>query len=281
MSKIKLIADGGGTKTEWRILYGTSKKSFYTAGISPYYLSSAEIQHLLKTEFPKSVLKLKIEEIYYYGTGCKTKEKAQLVQRALTAIFPQAKVKVTHDLIGAAVATCGKEAGIVCILGTGSNSCYYNGKKMIANSPGLGYVLGDEGSGAYLGKKVIQHFLYGIFDETLAKSFVKTYSTSKEEILHKVYKEPFPNRYLASFAQFLSLHRGHYMIENIIEDGLRDFFDQHLQGYPQKAKLKVHFVGGVAYHFKDKIAELCADYGFSIGKILKQPMKGIAAFHGK
>jgi N-acetylglucosamine kinase-like BadF-type ATPase len=281
MSKIKLIADGGGTKTEWRVLDGSSKKSFYTAGISPYYLTTPEIQQLLSTEFPKSVFKLKIDEIYYYGTGCKTKAKAKIVHQALMALFPKAKIQVTHDLMGAAVATCGNESGIVCILGTGSNSCYYNGKKMVSNSPGLGYVLGDEGSGAYLGKKVLQHFLYGIFDEALLQSFLKTYSTSTEEILHKVYKESFPNRYLASFAQFLSLHRGHYMIENIIEDGLRDFFDQHLQFYPQKAKLSFHFVGGIAHHFKDKIAELCTDYGFVLGKILKQPMKGIAAYHGK
>ncbi len=281
MNKIKLIADGGGTKTEWRVLYGSSKKSFFTAGISPYYMTANEIQQLLAKEFPKSVLRLKVDEIYYYGTGCKTKEKALFVQQALKALYPKAKIKVTHDLMGAAVATCGNDAGIVCILGTGSNSCYYNGKKMISNSPGLGYVLGDEGSGAYLGKKVLQHFLYGIFDETLMQSFLKTYSTTTEEILHKVYKEQFPNRYIAGFTQFLSLHRGHYMIENIIEDGLRDFFDQHLQSYAQKSKLKFHFVGGIAYHFKDKIVELCADYGFSIGKILKQPMMGIASYHRK
>lgn len=281
MSKIKLIADGGGTKTEWRILGGLPNQSFYTAGISPYYLTSSEIQQLLLTEFPKKVLKLQIDEIYYYGTGCKTKAKAMLVQQALNKLFPKAKIHVTHDLMGAAVATCGKSKGIICILGTGSNSCVYNGKRVTSNSPGLGYVLGDEGSGAYLGKKVLQHFLYGIFDEELKQSFLKNYPTSTEEILHKVYKEPFPNRYLASFSQFLSQHRGHYMVENIIEDGLRDFFDQHLQLYPQKTKLTFHFVGGVAYHFKDKIAELCSDYGFTLGKIMKQPMKGITEYHGK
>ena len=281
MGKIKLIADGGGTKTEWRLLNGLPRQSFYTAGISPYYLNSLEIQQLLSTELPKSVLKQRIDEIYYYGTGCKTKAKAILVQRALTGLFPMAKIYVTHDLMGAAVATCANNAGIVCILGTGSNSCMYNGKRMIINSPGLGYVLGDEGSGAYLGKKVLQHYLYGIFDKDLKQSFLKQYPTSREEILHKVYKEPFANRYLASFSQFLSKHRGHYIIENIIEDGLRDFFDQHLQLYPQKSNLNFHFVGGIAFHFKDKIAELCADYGFALGKVMKQPMKGIVAYHGK
>jgi glucosamine kinase len=281
MRRIKLIADGGGTKTEWKVLDGTPSRSYFTSGISPYYLSANEIQQTLLNELPRSILRKQIAEIYYYGTGCKTKAKANVVAKALLSIFPKSKVHVTHDLMGAAVALCGQTAGIVSILGTGSNSCVYNGKKMVSNSPGLGYVLGDEGSGAYLGKKVLQHFLYGSFEKGLHAAFLKEYNITKAEILHKVYKEPFPNRYLAQFAKFLSLHRGHYMIENILEDGLRDFFDQHLQHYPQKNKLTFHFVGGVAYHFKDKIAELCIDYGFKLGKVLKQPIQGIANHHGK
>lgn len=279
MGRIKLIADGGGTKTEWRLIDGSSKKSFFTTGISPYYLSKPEIEQLLLKEFPSIVFKKPVEEIFYYGTGCKTKAKANLVAKALTAIFPKAKVSVTHDLMGAAIATCGNQPGIVSILGTGSNSCVYNGKRMVNNSPGLGFILGDEGSGAYLGKKVIQHFLYGVFDEGLQSSFLKEFKTSKEEILHKVYKEPFANRYLAGFAKFLSLHRGHYMVENIIEDGLRDFFDQHLQHYPKNNAYIFHFVGGVAFHFRDKIAELCRVYGFRLGKIMQQPMTGIVQYH--
>jgi N-acetylglucosamine kinase-like BadF-type ATPase len=281
MGRIKLIADGGGTKTEWRLIEGSSKKSFFTTGISPYYLTKTEIEQLLSKEFPSSLLKKQVGEIFYYGTGCKTKAKANLVAKALAAIFPKAKIQVTHDLMGAAIATCGNQSGIVCILGTGSNSCVYNGKRMVSNSPGLGFILGDEGSGAYLGKKVVQHFLYGVFDEALQSSFLEEFKTSKEEILHKVYKEPFANRYLAAFTKFLSLHRGHYMIENIIEDGLRDFFDQHLQHYPKNTNYTFHFVGGVAYHFRDKIAELCRDYGFSLGKIMQQPMKGIIQYHSK
>jgi hypothetical protein len=126
---------------------------------------------------------------------------------------------------------------------------------------------------------VIQHFLYGIFDEELKASFLKTFQTSRDEILHKVYKEPFANRYLAGFTKFLTLHRGHYMIENILEDGLRAFFDQHLIHYPKHTTYTYHFVGGVAYHFRDKIAELCRDYGLSLGKIMQQPMKGIVQYH--
>jgi N-acetylglucosamine kinase-like BadF-type ATPase len=279
MGRIKLIADGGGTKTEWRLLDGSSKKTFFTSGISPYYLSKNEIEQLLIKEFPRSLLNKQITEIFYYGTGCKTTAKANLVKKALSSIFPKAKVNVTHDLMGAAIATCGNQSGIVCILGTGSNSCVYNGKRMVNNSPGLGYILGDEGSGAYLGKKVLQHFLYGFFDKTLNDSFINQFQTNKNEILHKVYKEPFANKYLAGFTSFLSLNRGHYMVENIIEDGLRDFFEQHLKHYPACSTYTFHFVGGVAYHFRDKIAELCIDFGFKLGKIIKQPMQGMAQFH--
>ncbi|MEY4629287.1 MAG: hypothetical protein RLZZ595_1613 [Bacteroidota bacterium] len=281
MGGIKLIADSGATKTEWRLVSDKPARSFFTSGISPYYMTQLEIEQLLQKEFPKSIFKQKIDQVYYYGTGCKTKTKAKVVQKALASIFPKSKIEVTHDLMGATIALCGKQPGIACILGTGSNSCSYNGKRIVFNSPGLGYVLGDEGSGAYLGKKVVQYFLYGTFDKLLHASFLNEYKTDKEEILHKVYKESFPNRYLASFAKFLSLHRGHYMVENIIEDGLRDFFDNHLQGYPQRKKYPIHFVGGIAFHFRDKIAELCSDYGFTLGKVLKQPMTGMVNYHSK
>ena len=281
MTGIKLIADSGATKTEWRLVGKTKPKSFFTSGISPYYMTQTQIEALLLKELPKSVFQKKIDEVFYYGTGCKTKAKAAVVRKALANLFSKSKIQVTHDLMGATIALCGKSSGIACILGTGSNSCFFNGKKIVFNSPGLGYVLGDEGSGAYLGKKVVQHFLYSTFDDFLYDSFLKEFKTDKEEILHRVYKEAFPNRYLAGFAKFLSLHRGHYMVENIIEDGLRSFFDQHLQVYPQRLKYPVHFVGGVAYHFRDKIAELCIDYGLSLGKVLKQPMAGMVTYHSK
>jgi hypothetical protein len=279
MTTLKLIADSGATKTAWRLLGGGKLKTFYTTGISPYHMTQEQIHQLLLKELPASIRKKSIGEIFYYGTGCKTKAKATLVAKAISSVFSDADVHVTHDLMGAALATCGKKPGIACILGTGSNSCYFDGKKIVSNSPGLGYVLGDEASGAYFGKVLIQHFLYKKFDPFLEKSFLKIFQTDKESILHHVYKEPFPNRYLATFSVFLSMHRGHYIIENIIEDGLREFFGTHLVGYPQVDKLPLHFVGGIAYHFKDKIAELCDMYGFKVGSILRHPIEGLSTFH--
>lgn len=279
MTGLKLIADSGATKTEWRLIGGGRHRSFFTLGISPYHMDQAQIEKIILSQFPDSVFKKKITSIYYYGTGCYTKPKASIVQKALHSIFPVAKMHISHDLMGAAIALCSGQKGIACILGTGSNSCMYNGSKIISNSPGLGYVLGDEGSGAYLGKKVIQHVLYGIFDKELMDAFLETYKTDKAEILHHVYKEPFANRYLAGFSKFLAEHRGHYMIENIIEDGIGDFFNQHLETYSQRYNLPVHFVGSIAFYYKDKIAELCKAYGYSLGKVLKQPMDGLAAYH--
>jgi N-acetylglucosamine kinase-like BadF-type ATPase len=181
--------------------------------------------------------------------------------------------------MAAARALCGHEKGVACILGTGSNSCYYDGRRIVRNSPGLGYVLGDEGSGAYLGRKVLQYYLYNTFDEDLRARFDATYVTNPVEILENVCKKPLPNRYLASFAKFLGDNRGHYMIENIIEDGLNDFFFTHLCKYREVWKLPVSFVGGVAFGFKDVLKDLCAAYEFELGKILKNPMPGLIEYH--
>lgn len=281
MDGLKLIADSGATKTEWRLVGKGSFKSFFTVGLSPYHMDRTQIRETLLKAFPKTLFKKEILSIHYYGTGCKTKANANIVKKALEDIFPETAVHVTHDLMGAAIATCGNKPGIANILGTGSNSCSFDGKKILHNSPGLGYILGDEGSGAYLGRKVVQHFLYGTFDAPLMKSFKAHFKTDKNEILQKVYKEPFANRYLAGFALFLSMHRGHFIIENIIEDGLRDFFEQHLGSYPQRFTVPIHFVGSIAFHFKDKIAELCNDFRFKLGGIIKQPMDGLVAYHKK
>ncbi len=273
-----LLADSGATKAEWCLLAG-KKKTIFTQGISPYFLNTEQITELLQRELLPKLGKTAVDEVYYYGTGCANPQNAKNVKKAIRNHFPEAKVEVQTDLMAAARAVCGREKGIACILGTGSNSCYYNGKAIVRNSPGLGYVLGDEGSGAILGKKVIQYYLYNTFDEDLRARFDARFVTTPVEILDHVYKQPLPNRYLAGFTMFLAENRGHYMIENIIEDGLNDFFFQHLCKYPEVWKYPVNFVGSVAYGFKDKIAELCGSYEFELGKILKNPMQGLVDFH--
>jgi len=277
---VKLIADSGATKAEWRLLSASTTRTILTQGISPYFLVTEQIRDILLKELKPKLRSISVDEIHYYGTGCANPSNARSVQQALKMVFPKAKISVTHDLMAAARALCGRSKGIACILGTGSNSCYYDGKKIVKNSPGLGYVLGDEGSGAYLGKKVLQYYLYGTFDDELRGRFDLAYTTIVTEILENVYKKPMPNRYLAGFAKFLADNRGHYMIENIIEDGLNDFFFNHLCKYREIWTLPVNFVGGVAFGFKDVLQELCKSYEFELGKVLRNPMPGLAEFHG-
>lgn len=274
-----LIADSGATKAEWCLLNDGKKKTFLTAGLSPYFLTGNAITDIVRQEVLSKLKNLNVDAIFFYGTGCANKDNAATVKKALNSLFKNATITVNTDLMAAARAVCGNEKGIACILGTGSNSCYYNGRTIQKNSPGLGYVLGDEGSGAYLGKKVIQYYLYNTFDEDLRALFDAKFVTTPVEILDRVYKQPLPNRYLASFAMFLAENRGHYMIENIIEDGLNDFFFQHLNKYNEVWKHPVHFVGSVAFGFKDVIQNLCASYEFELGTVLKNPMPGLISYH--
>ncbi|HNR18263.1 MAG TPA: N-acetylglucosamine kinase [Chitinophagaceae bacterium] len=279
MPVVKLIADSGATKAEWCLLQNGRKRTLFTQGISPYFLTTAQITEILQKELLPKLKKTVVGEIYYYGTGCASPVNAKSVKNAISNVFKKTKIEVTHDLMGAARALCGRKKGIACILGTGSNSCYFDGKKIVKNSPGLGYVLGDEGSGAYLGKKVIQYYLYGTFDEELRGRFDLTYTTNKAEILENVYKKPLPNRYLAGFAKFLADNRGHYMIENIIEDGLNDFFFNHLCKYRETWTMPVHFAGSVAFGFKDVLQQLCNSYEFELGRVMKNPMEGLIEYH--
>ena len=279
MKRTILIADSGATKAEWCLVDNKKKKTVITQGISPYFLSTEQITDLLLKELKPKLKHIEVDVIYYYGTGCANPANAKSVKKAVSKVFAGAKVDVNHDLMAAARALCGRKKGVACILGTGSNSCYYDGKKIVKNSPGLGYVLGDEGSGAYLGRKVIQYYLYGTFDDELRGRFDLTYTTNAAEILENVYKKPLPNRYLAGFAKFLADNRGHYMIENIIEDGLNDFFFAHLCKYRETWTLPVSFAGSVAFGFQDVLQQLCNSYEFEMGKVMKNPMDGLVDYH--
>ncbi|MEI6586235.1 MAG: N-acetylglucosamine kinase [Sediminibacterium sp.] len=276
---VKLIADSGATKCEWCLITNGKKKTILTQGISPYFLDEAQITTILNKSLIPKLKEVVIEEVFFYGTGLSNANNALIVKKALKSLFKKAKIQIETDLTAAARALCGKKKGIACILGTGSNSCYYDGKKMQKNSPGIGYILGDEGSGAYLGKKVIQHFLYNTFDEEIMARFEKQFKTTPVEILETVYKQPLANRYLASFAIFLAENRGHYMIENIIEDGLNDFFFTHIYKYKESWTYPINFIGSIAFGFKDVLQDLCKTYELELGRVLKTPMKGLIEYH--
>lgn len=274
-----LIADSGATKTEWSLLKGGRPLSTITAGISPYFMDETAIVELLKRTLKPSILSAPVSDVFFYGTGCAAKQNARLVTKALRSVWPKADIHVSDDLMGATRALCGDTPGIACILGTGSSSASFNGKKIDAQRPGLGYVLGDEGSGSYLGKKLIQYFLYDLFDQELKNKFEKRFGMDRSLILDAVYKKPNPSRFLASFTPFLSENRGHFMIENILEDGLQDFFFNHIRHYRKASSVPIHFTGSIAYVFQDWIRALCLRNGYEVGRILKKPMTGLIQYH--
>ena len=276
---IKLIADSGSTKTEWCLLKNNKPTLFTTQGMSPYFVNAEQVEQIIKTEVFPFLGKNKINEIFFYGTGCKNPANIKMFKKVFDKLLPDAFAVVDNDLSGAAKALCGNEKGIACILGTGSSSCYYNGKRIAKNSPGLGFILGDEGSGAYLGKKVIQYFLYNTFDEDLRARFDAKFVTNANEILDAVYKQPLANRYLASYAIFLAENRGHYMVENILEDAFNDFFYRHVIKFRESWKLPINFTGGIAYGFKDILVEMCNSYQLQLGNILRNPMEGLIKYH--
>ena len=279
MRKNYIIADSGATKCQWTIVLGKKKKTINTIGISPYFLTTEQIIETIQKSFVKKIDPQIIDAVYFYGTGLSNPLNVASIKKALKKVFSKATLDIQTDLVAVARATCQNNKGVACILGTGSNTGFYNGKKIVKNSPGLGYVLGDEGSGAYLGKKVLQYYLYKTFDEELMHSFESKYKINKDQILDAIYKQPLPNRYMASFAEFLSEHRGHYMIENIIEDGINDFFFAHLIKLNESWLYPIHFTGSVAYVFKDTIKQLATAYELEVGKIVKSPMEGLIQFH--
>lgn len=257
---------------------------FTTQGLSPYYFTAEQIAQALQNELLPGLAKKReaIEAVYFYGTGCAVPAMQQIVKKGIKMALPAAKkIQVQSDLTGAARAVCGHSKGVACILGTGSNSCVYNGRSITKNNPAPGYILGDEGSGAYLGKKVVQHFIYETFDEELQHKFRITYQQDYRTILDHVYKQPWPNRYLAGFTTFLSDNRGHFMIENILEDGIGDFFTTHLYKYKETWLWPIHFVGSIAWHFRDKVNDLCHSFELQPGNILQAPIQGLIQYHAQ
>jgi len=275
-----LLAESGSTKTDWRLLLpDTPAQTFRTEGINPYLQNSSEIKAMLTDQLPWEKGMQEIDQIIFYGAGAASTDNQNIVKQALQSYFRQEHVAVHSDMMAAAHALCGDDSGVVCIIGTGSNSCYYDGKRAVSQQASLGYIAGDEGSGNYMGKRVLQYYAYKTFDAELQSFFEMEFGNDLDHILHNIYREPFPNRYLASFVKLLSKNRGHYMVENILEDCLNDFFRQYILKYREAWKLPIHFTGSVAFGFSDVIEELCHQYELDLGKIEKSPLEGLMTYH--
>lgn len=277
---MKLIADSGATKTDWCLLDENGTQTIYkTQGISPHYQTSEEIAATVNTELVPQLQGIVPTEIFFYGTGASSDKSREIVTKGLRAVFPETKIAVDHDLIAAARALCGREEGIACILGTGSNSCHFKDGKIAYNVPNLGFILGDEGSGGYLGKRLIQAFLNLELPADLHEKFKATYNLSHEDIIHTVYTKPFPNRYLATFAKFLGENREHPFLAKLIHTGINDFFLKNITRYKEHQTLPVHFLGSIAYHFNAELKEIAASHHVTIGRIIKTPMEGLVGYH--
>ena len=273
-----LIADSGSTKVEWITLSKQGKtESVLTSGINPFYQDAANIEHILLQEF--SPLIKEFDAIYFYGAGCINEEKQDVVTSALLRVFSASDIYVGSDLMAAARSLCQDKPGIACILGTGSNSCYYDGEVIVNHVSPLGFILGDEGSGAVLGKKLISDILKKQLPSGIILDFFENYHTSAAEILENVYKRPFPSRYLAGFTRFLSKNIDNPEIEEIVLSGFREFVTRNLLQYPATINSPVHFTGSVAYYFEPQLRKVFEEQNLKIGKIEPTPMKGLISYH--
>jgi N-acetylglucosamine kinase-like BadF-type ATPase len=272
-----LIADSGTTKTEWRLITeGGSSETIITSGINPFYQDATNISILLQNEFT-SVRKFR--SIYFYGAGCINEEKQNIVKAALLQVFETEQLFIGSDLLAAARSLCQNKQGVACILGTGSNSCFYDGNNIISNVSPLGFILGDEGSGAVLGKKLIGDILKKQLPQSLITDFFATYPTNAAEILENVYKKPFPSRYLASFTRFLSKNIKHPEIEQIVLSNFREFITRNLLNYPQCHHTAIHFTGSIAFFFEPQLRKVIEEQNLTIGKIEHAPMSGLISYH--
>jgi len=272
-----LIADSGTTKTDWCLIGDQEAlEKVVTSGINPFYQEAENISAILQKEFT-SIKKFKA--IYFYGTGCINQEKKDIVKKGLLQVFEAEEIFIGSDLQAAAHSLCQDQPGFACILGTGSNSCYYNGSEIVANVSPLGFILGDEGSGAVLGKKLIGDVLKKQLPQSLINEFFETYNITAAEILENVYKKPFPSRYLANYTKFLSENIKHPEIENIVISSFREFVTRNLLQYPGIERTPIHFTGSIAFHFEAQLRKAIEEQHLILGNIERAPMNGLIRYH--
>lgn len=275
-----LIAESGSTKTDWCLLKnGAGAILKQTQGINPHIQTPEQIRALLDTELCWDFATYPLKSIYFYGAGTGSPQKKTLLESLIREWAPRSQCEIHDDLMAAARGLCGSEPGMVLILGTGSNAGYYNGQMLTPSYISLGYIAGDEGSGNHLGKQILQHMAYGRFDPELQASFYRMFPPSIEEIVRQLYASPFPNRYLAQFVPFLSAHRGHGQVENMIEESLTQFITLHKLKSESNPRAPWHFTGSVAFAFRDKVREIVEKQSLLLGAITASPLEGLIRYH--
>ena len=274
-----LIADSGSTKTEWRLISDDQStiETCFTKGINPFYQNTEDI--IISLEESSTLKDIVPESIYFYGAGCANVEKNLIVENALKSFFGAEQILVDSDLTGAARSLCQKEEGIACILGTGSNSCHYDGEMITSNVSPLGFIIGDEGSGAILGRKLLGDILKNQLPNELIDLFFNTYQTDRAEILDHIYKQPFPNRYLAQHTKFLLENIRNEDLKKLVTDSFKEFIQRNLLQYDNITKLPIHFTGSIAFYFEEQLLEALSSFNLKPGTICQSPMEGLIRYH--
>lgn len=275
-----LIADSGSSKTDWRLIDEAGRiHQAKSAGINPFLHTEEEVSAILANELLPQLPHKQVKEAYFYGAGCASEKSCTLVAHALEKVFPGVKASVTHDMMAAARALCNKEAGIACIIGTGSNSCLYDGEKVTDKIPALGYVLGDEGSGSYMGRRLLNAYLKRDMPSDLAEKFAKRFEVDLPTVLENVYRQPSPSRYLAGFSRFAFHHLKHPYIFRMVYKSFEDFFDKNVCKYDNYAAHPIHFTGSVAFYYSNVLRQVANDKGLFVKNIIEAPIAGLTLYH--
>ncbi len=276
-----IIADSGSSKIDWRLLNRDGLiLQASSPGFNPYY---QPLDHLKKSirEFLVPVVKEKVMRIFFYGTGVSSARNQDMVREAFLEFFPEAEVHIEWDLLAAARALCGEEKGIACILGTGSNSCLYDGTNITGQVANLGWILADEGSGTSLGKTLLVDYLRKKMPDKLAAQFKERFPFSREEFLEKIYQQEKPSTFLATFARFIFQHLKEPYCYKLVYNGFSDFYENNVMKYEGFNELKVHFVGSIAFYYSDLLRQVANDKGIIVKNILETPIAGLTLYHQK
>ena len=272
---MRLIIDAGSTKMEWILLDGSMvKQRFYTEGFNPNYADRKCLVEMCHgASLPDG-----IQSVHYYGTGCGNEQNCLLIKEVFQERYPYADIRVTHDLMAACHAALGHERGIACILGTGSNSCLYDGEKITDNAVSLGYLVGDEGSGMHIGREVVRAYFYGFMPEDLRMRFDAEYHLELRDFIQRLYHEGQPSKYLATFAKFAGENQAHPYVRDLVTRCFKAFIEAFILRY-HVDELKVSFIGSVAFFFQDILRESLAEYGLTLGEIMQAPAEGLIRYY--
>ncbi|MBN2174904.1 MAG: ATPase [Bacteroidales bacterium] len=279
---MKLIADSGATKSDWMLIDDSGEQmSFQLVGMNPFYVDSNEIENIIAKELIPFIDAKSINQVYFYGAGCSTVFKGMVIEEALNKLFKRAEIHIDSDLMGAARALFNDREGIACILGTGSNSCYYYDEKIVENVMSLGYFFGDEGSGAHMGKVFLKDYLLGNLPKEIHEAFKKEYNYTRDNVLDAVYNLPFPNRFLASFCEFYADNLSNKYIFDLVTNSFREFFINQIEKYKKYKTVPLSFTGSVAFYFEALLRQIASEFDVKIEKILRSPINALAEYHKK